>query len=63
MMGMHPVARLEVPAGGSVRLKPGSYHLMLMGLTGDLVAGKTIQLDLVFERAGKVVVAAEIRQG
>jgi len=63
MMGMHPVTRLDVPAGGSVQLKPGSYHLMLMGLTGDLVAGKTIPLDLVFERAGKVVVAAEIRQG
>jgi hypothetical protein len=63
MMGMHPVARLGIPAGGSVQLKPGSYHLMLMGLTGDLAAGKSIQLDLVFERAGKVVVTAEIRQG
>ena len=63
MMGMQPVARLDVPAGGSVQLKPGSYHLMLMGLTGDLVAGKTIQLDLVFEHAGKVVVMAEVRKG
>lgn len=63
MMGMHPVPRLDIPAGGSVQLKPGSFHLMLMGLTGDLVVGKTIQLDLVFEHAGKVVVTAEIRQG
>lgn len=63
MMGMHPVARLDIPAGGSVQLKPGGYHLMLMGLTGELTVGKTIRLDLVFEHAGKVVVTAEIRQG
>ena len=61
MMGMHPVSRLDVPAGGSVQLKPGSYHLMLMGLTGDLVAGKTIPLELVFEHAGKIVVMAAVR--
>jgi len=58
---MHPVSRLDVPAGGSVQLKPGSYHLMLMGLTGDLVAGKTIPLELVFEHAGKIVVMAAVR--
>jgi hypothetical protein len=63
MTGMHPVARVDVPAGQAVELKPGSYHLMLMGLTGELAVGKTIELDLVFEKAGKVVVQAEIRQG
>jgi len=60
---MHPVARIDIPAGESVALKPGSYHLMLMGLTSELMVGKTIQLDLVFEHAGVVVVQAEIRQG
>ena len=63
MTGMHPVARLDIPAGRSVDLKPGGYHLMLMGLSGELAVGKTIELDLVFEHAGKVVVNAEIRQG
>jgi copper(I)-binding protein len=63
MSAMHPVARVDIPAGESVVLKPGSYHVMLMGLTSELTVGKTIQLDLVFERAGKVVVQAEIRQG
>ena len=63
MTGMHPVARVDIPAGSSVQLKPGGYHFMLMSLTGDLVAGKTIELDLVFEHAGKVIVTAEIRQG
>jgi periplasmic copper chaperone A len=63
VVAMHPVPRVDVPAGESVVLKPGSYHVMLMGLTGDLTVGKTIELDLVFEHAGKVVVQAEIRQG
>lgn len=62
MTGMHPVARVDIPAGQAVQLKPGGYHFMLMGLTGELAVGKTIELDLVFEHAGKVVVMAEIRQ-
>lgn len=63
MTGMQPVARVDIPAGASVQLKPGGYHFMLLGLTGDLAVGKTIELDLVFEHAGKVLVMAEIRQG
>ncbi len=60
---MKPVGRVELPAGDTVEFKPGSYHVMLMGLTKDLAAGQTIELDLVFEHAGTVVVKAEVRQG
>jgi hypothetical protein len=63
MTGMHHIDRLDIPAGQTVRLEPGGYHLMLMGLTGELEVGGTIELMLVFERAGSVVVQAEIRQG
>ncbi len=63
MTGMHPIARLEVPAGGTVTLAPGGFHLMIMGLTKPLEVGGKLELDLVFERAGKVVVQAEVRQG
>lgn len=63
MTGMHPVARVDIPAGTAVEFKPGGYHLMLTGLSGELAAGRTLELDLVFEHAGKVVVQAEIRQG
>lgn len=63
MSGMHPVERVEVPAGGSVVFQPGGYHLMLMDMSAELVAGRTIELDLVFEHAGKVVIMAEIRKG
>jgi hypothetical protein len=63
MTSMDAVARVDVPAGSSVEFKPGGRHLMLMGLTSTLAPGSTIELDLVFEHAGKVVVQAEIRQG
>ena len=62
MMGMQPVARLEIPAGGSVELKPGGYHIMLIDLTKDLNAGATIEITLTFEKAGKVTVSAEVRE-
>ncbi len=63
MTGMDAVSRVDIPAGGSVEFKPGGHHLMLMGLTGALTPGSKIELDLVFEHAGRVVVQAEIRAG
>lgn len=63
MMGMQPVARLPIPAGGTVELKPGSYHLMLIDLKEPLKAGSTIEITLTFEKAPPVTVTAEVRVG
>jgi copper(I)-binding protein len=64
MMGMHPIDHLDIHAGESVELKPGGFHIMVMGLTRELaVGGDPLQIELVFENAGKIVVQAEIRQG
>ncbi len=62
MMGMQPVARLEIPAGGTVELKPGSFHIMLVGLQQDLKVGDTIEITLTFEKAGEVKVTAQVRE-
>ncbi len=62
MMGMRPIARLEIPAGGSVELKPGSYHIMLIDLNQELKAGDKIEITLKFEKAGEVKVTAEVRE-
>jgi copper(I)-binding protein len=52
---MRPVeGGLEIPPGGVVALKPGSYHVMLVGLTQPLQAKQRIKGTLVFEHAGKV---------
>ena len=61
MMGMRPVARVEIAAGGSLQLKPGSYHVMLIGLVKDLTVGDTIDLTLKFEKAGEITVKAQVR--
>jgi hypothetical protein len=64
MTGMHPIERLEIPARGSVTLQPGGYHLMLMQVVeGAVEVGKTVELRLTFEKAGEIVVQAEVRAG
>jgi hypothetical protein len=60
-MAMHPVEKVELPAGGRVELAPGGFHIMLIGLTGELTAGQEIELTLHFEHAPDLVVKAAIR--
>lgn len=47
---------LEIPAGGTVELKPGGYHLMFVGLKEQVNPGQKIKGTLVFEKAGSVEV-------
>jgi copper(I)-binding protein len=49
VMKMRPLKRgLELPAGQTIELKPGSYHLMLMDLKSPLLKDSTIPMTLVF---------------
>lgn len=52
VMRMFPVAAIDLPAGQTVRLAPGGYHLMLTGLPKPLSAGEKVRLQLSFELAG-----------
>lgn len=45
---------LEVPAGGSLELKPGGFHVMFIGLKAPFKSGDTVKGTLVFEKAGKI---------
>jgi periplasmic copper chaperone A len=55
------VEAIEIPAGESVALEPGSHHVMFMGLDGDpFEAGEEIPATLVFETAGEVEVAFKV---
>jgi copper(I)-binding protein len=51
----------EVPAGGTLELKPGGKHIMLIGLTAPLVAGEKIQITLNFEKAGAQTVDVPVQ--
>jgi periplasmic copper chaperone A len=61
MMMMERIPKIALPPGGRVELKPGGYHLMLMGLKSALGPGQSVTLTLVFERAGPVTIRAEVR--
>jgi copper(I)-binding protein len=60
-MAMQQVEAIELPAGQTVSLEPGGYHVMLLELAEPLEAGETFELTLDFERAGDVVVVIEVR--
>ncbi|MEP3277134.1 MAG: copper chaperone PCu(A)C [Stappiaceae bacterium] len=45
---------IVIPAGETVALKPGSYHIMFMKLQEPLKEGETRKATLVFEKAGPV---------
>lgn len=54
---MQHVERVEIPAGETVELAPGGYHVMFMGLNGDpFELGEEIPATLVFEKAGELPV-------
>lgn len=51
---MEPVGALEIPAGETVSLERGGYHVMFMGLKAKLTEGEMHKVVLVFEKAGRV---------
>jgi periplasmic copper chaperone A len=54
---MRPVAGgIEIKPGETVELKPGSFHVMFVGLNRPLKSGERIKGTLIFEKAGTVAV-------
>jgi len=61
VMKMRPVeGGLEIPPGGTVTLKPGGLHVMLVNLKHPLEPGKVVALTLKFEKAGTLEVELPI---
>jgi len=52
---------LEIKPGETVELKPGSFHVMFVGLKKPLAAGDPMKGKLVFEKAGAVEVEYDVR--
>lgn len=52
---------LTLPKGGEVKLKPGGYHVMLMGLKAPLQAGQKFPLTLNFKNAKPKTVTVEVK--
>jgi copper(I)-binding protein len=50
MMHMAKVDGIDIPTGSDVELKPGGYHVMLMGLQRNLSLGDHFTLTLKFDQ-------------
>jgi len=56
VMKMREIKSLDIPANGKAELKPGGFHVMLIGIPDGLKEGTKFPLKLKFEKAGEVTV-------
>jgi copper(I)-binding protein len=60
MKMVHQRRGVSIPAGGELLLKPGSYHLMFMGLAQPFVVGEAYAVTLSFDQAGVIEVLVPV---
>jgi copper(I)-binding protein len=51
-VSMKRVNAIPVPAGGTLNLSPGGYHIMLIGLSRSWKLGDAFEIRLHFKKAG-----------
>jgi copper(I)-binding protein len=62
VMRMRPLRDgLMIPAGATVELAPGGYHLMLFGPKRPFVEGEAVAATAYFEKAGNVEITFRVR--
>ncbi|SBS34914.1 hypothetical protein MAQ5080_03014 [Marinomonas aquimarina] len=59
-MVMNRVAQIVVPAHGQAMLKPGGYHIMLIGLSKPLQAGDQVDFTLVMKNGERIPMQAPV---
>lgn len=58
---MRHIKALAVPAGKAVELKPGGYHIMLLGINQKLKVGEAFPMRLSFKNAGYKNVTVQVK--
>lgn len=62
VMKMRPLENgIEIPANGSVTLKPGSYHLMFVGLSEQLVKDESHTLVFNFDNGERLTIDVPVK--
>jgi periplasmic copper chaperone A len=61
LMKMRAITGIEIPAGQTLSLKPGSYHVMLIDLKQQIKDGDTVPITLIFEGLDKQQQTLEIK--
>lgn len=62
VMRMRQVPQITVPAKGAVELKPGSFHVMLIGLKQPLKEGDPVQVQLTFDDDSQQMIAIKAKR-
>ncbi|GLS89709.1 hypothetical protein GCM10007916_07760 [Psychromonas marina] len=62
MMKMRQVEAIEVDANGTAILRPGSFHVMFLGLKSPLVEGENVRLRLYFDNGDEITIDAPIKK-
>ena len=61
MARMRPLSEVPIPPGATVRIEPGSIHLMLVDLRSPLERGRPVALVLEFRHAGSITVQLDVQ--
>ena len=61
VMRMRQIPAIELPAGKTVELKPGGFHLMFLDLTAQVKAGDQVPLTLIFEDRSGARLTVEVK--
>jgi copper(I)-binding protein len=56
-----PQKQFDIPAGGTLEMKPGGTHITLLGLKQALSPGETVPVLLIFQKAGPIAVEALVK--
>ena len=59
---MEMIEVLDIPSNNSIELEPGGMHVMLIGLKESLVGKDSVDLKLVFEKAGEVMIEVPVKK-
>ncbi|WP_457626903.1 copper chaperone PCu(A)C [Persephonella sp.] len=62
VMKMVHVDKIEIHGHTKVELKPGGYHIMLMGLKRPLKEGGMLKFTLIFKNSGRIQIEAPVKR-
>ncbi|OOV86166.1 copper chaperone PCu(A)C [Oceanospirillum linum] len=62
VMKMRQVSEIAIPGNGMTHLKPGGYHIMLIGLKQNLFEGQKISVKLYFSNGSMSVVSMPVKK-
>lgn len=61
IMKMYQVPKIVIPANGKTILKPGGFHIMIIGLNKILKKGEIVELEMIFSNNYKTTIKVPVK--